>query len=202
MSREVEMTLGDSIKVLRCFLVGVAMLLGSETVAQKYYLANEGDMSIHFGYNHGIFTGNSDEVDVIFNRDKIVLWVTIKGSDFKTGNRKIDRRLFRKNEDEFMVKVEILQKDVIYGQEELLQFSLIGRVFNDVDGGPVSIMGALGDSLDGHQGNLTLYLYFGVEGKWFGKRFIKYSDYPVVNIRLEAELQPYEDTELSVSKNN
>lgn len=190
MNEEVDMRFCKSIKVLRCALVGVGILLGSGAVAQKYYVAKEGDMSIHFGYKDGISTAESKEVDIIFNRKKITLWITIKGSDFKTGNWKIDKRLFRKNENEFVIKAYLIQENVIYGGDEFFRFSLIGRVFNKVEGGPVSIMGAFGDSPDGRKENLSLYMYFGVASKWMGDRFLKHSDYPVVNIRITAELEP------------
>ncbi|MEQ8339332.1 MAG: hypothetical protein RIA62_18365 [Cyclobacteriaceae bacterium] len=201
MSKEENMRFGRSMKVLRFFLIGIGILLGSGAVAQNYYVAKEGKLSIHFGYKDGISIANSEKVDIIFNREKIIMWITVKGSDLTTGKRKVDKRLFRKNESEFVIKIDLMQENIISGKDDLLQFALIGRVFNKVGMGPVSVMGFFGDSLDGGRGNLTLYMCSAVGSKWLGLRFSKYSDSPVFNILIKAELESYEEELKSMSRN-
>lgn len=188
---------------VKWLLVGLLLLIGQGVTAQKYYLVKSGDMSIQFEYQGGISIANSEKVDVIFNREKMVLWITVKGSDFKTGNRKIDKRLFRKNENEFVIKADLTFDDIVHSEKEFLQFSMIGYVFNKVEREPLSLMGRFGDSPDGNKkGELSLYMYFGFRSKWMGARFMKYSNYPVVNIRLNATMEPFDESTLEVKGNN
>ena len=168
----------------------LCVLIETTGFAQKYYVSKEGDMFMNFSYKGVVSMANSEHVDVIFNRDKIVLWITVKGEDFRTGNRRIDNRFFRKNENVFVVKAEITQENIIYGEEEFLDFSLSGRIFNKQEGDAVTLIGRFGPSDKSDKESLSLYLYFATESKWMGSRFLKNSNFPIFNISLSTTLEP------------
>lgn len=187
---------------VKWLLVGLYLFAGEAVTAQKYYLVKSGDMSIHFEYQGGIYNANSDTVDIIFNREKMVLWITIRGTDFKTGKKKIDKRLFRKNENEFVIKADLTFDDIVHSNKEFLQFSMVGYVFNKVEREPLSLMGRLGDVDDGKKGELSLNMFFGFGSKWMGTRFMKYTNYPVLNIHIYAIMEPFDESTMEAKGDN
>ncbi|WP_339790152.1 MAG: hypothetical protein ACMVP2_15905 [Imperialibacter sp.] len=178
------------IMLTRCLATGLFALVLSGCFAQKYYTTEKGNVHAYFKY-HDTFEGAaSNEAEVIFNRDSKTIWVTIRCSALSTGNRRIDRHLFRKNGHEFVVKTVIPLTGILYDKEEVLQLSLNGRIFNKVKGESLSLSGKFDFSQAESSETFDFHLYFGIDSKWMGDRFLQHSDYPVINIQVAAKLAP------------
>ena len=190
-------------RILIRWLFGCLLaLVAPGAFAQKYYTAQEGEVTAYYIYEDQLSKASGHKVEVIFNKDSKTLWVTIPSAALSTGNKRIDRKLFRKSKDEFVIKAKIGPENILYHDEEFFEFSLIGRVFNKVAGGPVSLSGKFDFKPGGPDKGFDLYMYFGVESKWMGAQFLKHSDYPVVNIRITAEVEPLDQDTTGIGVNN
>lgn len=170
------------------FSLTIFMVISQRTSAQQYYTNEAGSASINFISSGALITAHSDNVEIIYNQKTETIWLTFQVASFQTGNNKLDKKLFRKNEAEFVIKGNVSAKNILYEEPHFKQFSFIGRVFNDLESGPITAAVRFDFASDDHELNLTLAS--GVEPRWFGENFHKYAGFPIVNVYLEATLYP------------
>ncbi|MBV6643208.1 MAG: hypothetical protein KI791_20985 [Cyclobacteriaceae bacterium] len=180
----------------------ISVLIGTGAFGQKYYVANEGNAIVTFRDNGEMLLAKSQKADIIFNRRKLILWITIRADDFESGKRKRDKTLFRKNKNEFVIKVDLSQKQVIESHNDHLSFAMIARVFNQNEIGPATLVGSLGDGDQIIKKSLSLYLNMGLESRWMGAGFSELVSCPVIGIWVSAELLPYDDDRLKITRND
>ena len=171
-------------KVIYIFWLIFVFASPNAAIGQQYYTSAEGRANIHFIVEGEFHTASTNSVEIIYNLRKETIWLTFQVASFRTGNKKLDKKLFKKNPSHFVVRGDLRSKNIVSAGFDFFQFSFIGRIFNDHNTGPVSASGRFIFSPENEDKGYEFTLSSGIEKKWFGEKFASISGYPVVNIHV------------------
>ena len=153
-------------------------------IGQQYFTSSEGRANIHFIVEGEFHTASTNSVEIIYNPRKETIWLTFPVESFQMENKKLWKKLFKKNPSHFVVRGDLRSKNIVSAGNDFFQFSFIGRIFNDHNTGPVSASGRFIFSPENEDKGYEFTLSSGIEKKWFGEKFASISGYPVVNIHV------------------
>ena len=153
-------------------------------IGQQYFTNSQGKANIHFIIEGEFHTATTNSVEIIYNTVKEAIWLTFPVESFQMENKKLWKKLFKKNPSHFVVRGDLRSKNIVSAGFDFFQFSFIGRIFNDHNTGPVSASGRFIFSPENEDKGYEFTLSSGIEKKWFGEKFASMSGYPVVNIHV------------------
>lgn len=153
-------------------------------LGQHYFTNSQSRANIHFIVEGKLHTATTDNVEIIFNQKKETVWLTFPVESFQMENKKLWKKLFKKNPSHFVVRGGLSSKSIITTGFDVFRFSFNGRIFNNDNTGPVSASGRFDFVSENQDSGYEFTLYLGVEKEWFGERFASMSGYPVVNIHV------------------
>ncbi|MEQ8681161.1 MAG: hypothetical protein RID25_15475 [Cyclobacteriaceae bacterium] len=158
-------------------------------LSQHHYLTTlDGTADIQFVIEGQLHSAKTKAIEIIYNQKKEIVWLRFPVKSFQMENKKLRKRLFKKNPTHFVVKGDLSSDNIIRAGNNFFQFSFIGKIFNDDNNGPVSASGRFAFVLSKQKNECGFTLIMGVEKKWFGEKFASRSSYPVVNIQVSAIL--------------
>ena len=155
---------------------------------QEYYTSSTGRANIYFVVSGEIASASTDKVEIIYNKRKETIWVTFPVRSFVAEDKRLTKKLFKKNKAEFVIRGNVSKKNIQNAGTDFLQFAFIGRIFNNNVGGPVRAAGRFDFSPSNEAKGYEFTLSTGIEPKWFGEPFDEMVGYPIVNIHIITTL--------------
>ncbi len=176
-------------RYLICLAVITFQLIGiHNTLGQEYYINEQSSANIIFIASGELATATTDEVEIIYNKNTQTVWLTFNVESFQIDNRKLRKKLFNKNKAKFTIKGTITRENSFSAGFGLMQFSFIGRIFNDIETTAVVASGRFSFSPEKMNQEYEFSLSCGIEPKWLGKKFADRSEFPAVNIHVIATI--------------
>ncbi len=174
---------------LACLVSVVFILVAYHPVkGQEYYTSSTGRANIYFVVSGEIASASTDKVEIIYNKRKETIWVTFPVRSFVAEDKRLTKKLFKKNKAEFVIRGNVSKKNIQNAGTNFLQFAFIGRIFNNNVGGPVRAVGRFDFSPANEAKGYEFTLSTGIESKWFGEPFDEMVRYPIVNIHIITTL--------------
>ncbi len=173
-------------KYFQVRLLNVVFILTTHlpVIGQEYYTSSTGRANIHFVVSGELRSASTDQLEIIYNKKKETVWITFSVQSFVAENKKLTKKLFKKNKTEFVIKGNLAEKNAQSVGIDYLQFVFIGRIFNDNVGGYVRAAGRIDFSLANKGEEYKFTLSTGIKPKWFGAQFDEMVEYPTVNIHI------------------
>ena len=158
------------------------------SVGQKYYTSTKGRANIQFVISGELESATTNNVEIIYNKRTETIWLTFTINSFLVEDKKMTKKLFKKNDMYFAIKGKVSQKNIRNEGVDFRQFAFIGRIFNNNVRGPVSAKGRFDFSPTNEAKGYKFTLSTGIEPKWFGPQFEAIIGYPIVNIHIVPTL--------------
>lgn len=189
-------------RYLTCLAVITYLLVGAHTtLGQQYYVNEHSTADIIFISSGELATATTDEAEIIYNENTQTVWLTFKAESFQIENKKLRKKLFHKNNAKFTIRGTITRENSFSAGFGLMQFSFIGRIFNDNEASPVVASGRFSFSPEKMGKEYEFSLSFGIEPKWLGKKFSDMSEFPAANIHIITTILTLVPVRKSVSNN-
>ncbi|MEQ9438428.1 MAG: hypothetical protein RIG62_05250 [Cyclobacteriaceae bacterium] len=166
-----------------CLVQVVFILVAHHPVkGQEYYTSSTGRANIHFIVSGKLTSASTDKVEIIYDKKKETVWISFAVRSFVTENKKLTKKLFKKNKAKFVIRGNVSETNTQHAGIDYLQFAFIGRIFNNSFGGHVGAAGRFDFSPANRAKGYEFTLSTGVEPKWFGEQFDEMVGYTIVNI--------------------